>query len=82
MAKIDDGGQAFPGNGIGRRGMSLRDWLAGQIAAGVEARDDGRRYVKGEAYSLEEWRKKCDADDAEHCYRKADAMIAARKKGK
>jgi hypothetical protein len=32
--------------------------------------------------TLEEWRAKCDAEDAEYCYARADAMIAARGKQK
>ena len=70
MSEINDGGPAFP--------MSLRDWFAGQIAAGQAASDDHRRYREGCGMTLEQWRAKCDAEDAEYCYDKADAMIAAR----
>lgn len=70
MSQINDGGPAFP--------MSLRDYFAGQIATGQAASDDHRRYREGCGMTLEQWRAKCDAEDAEYCYAKADAMIAAR----
>lgn len=48
MANIDDGGPAFPGGVAGpeygnqagnpmEEGMSLRDWFAGQVLAGIVA---------------------------------------------
>lgn len=78
MSEINDGGPAFPSDLWGNRGMSLRDWFAGQIAAGLAAADDHRRYREGCGMTLEQWRAKCDAEDADYCYAKADAMIAAR----
>jgi hypothetical protein len=30
-----DGGQVFPSHGYGRRGMTYRQWLVGQILAGL-----------------------------------------------
>lgn len=61
--------------------MSLRDWFAGQIAAGLAAADDHRKYREGYGMTLEEWRAKCDAEDADYCYARADAMLARRSKG-
>ena len=83
MSKINDGGPAFPSDRFGETGMRLRDWFAGQIAAGQEATDDSRMYRQGCGMTLEEWRAKCFKEDAEYCYARADAMIAAReaKKG-
>ena len=83
MSKIDDGGPAFP---VPRDapvdGVTLRDWFAGQIAEGLAAADDHRRWREGGGMTLEEWRAKCNAEDAEYCYAMADAMIAARGKQK
>ena len=68
------GGQAFPstqplgGNGstVSSAGMSLRDWFAGQALNGDASRE----------------RTHFNYDDiAEHAYRFADAMLAARSKG-
>ena len=80
MSEINDGGPAFPSDRFSELGMSLRDWFAGKIAAGLAAADDHRRYREGCGVSLEEWRAKCDAEDAKLCYARADAMIAARRK--
>lgn len=63
---FDDGGPAFPTQNTseGYRGMSLRDWFAGQALAGCVAADDespvGR--IAADAYAF------------------ADAMIAERRK--
>lgn len=78
-AKIDDGGQAFPRpastdtfndeNYAPQRGMTLRDWFAGQVLA--------------QAYL--QWIPGCTWFDAEsarmaqECYSIADAMLKARK---
>ena len=46
MSKIDDGGQAFPraavcsASAIDESGMSLRDWLVGQVLMGVCANNN------------------------------------------
>ena len=72
---VDDGGPAFPPNGGWRddssegRGMSLRDWFAGQalvgqLAAGPQPPDEP-------ACTCEEY--------AESAYAYADAMLRARK---
>ena len=58
--------------------MSLRDWFAGQTAAGQAASDDHRRYRDGCGLTLKQWIEQCALEDAEYCYAKADAMIAAR----
>ena len=76
MAKIDDGGPAFPhmkrprpdlGTGVTETftdgGMSLRDWFAGQALRA--------RYGNGSAMT---------AEDAAHlAYQLADAMLEARR---
>ena len=74
--KTDDGGTAFPvpgerdpitGAGIheGSRGMSLRDWFAGQALTGRISTGHG---------------SVTDASiHARICYQLADAMLAARK---
>ena len=66
---IDDGGPAFPvENDFNKeynyvcKGMTLRDWFAGQALLAM-------RYTGATAYK----------DDAEACYKMADAMIQARK---
>ena len=64
QTKIDDGGPAFPlhERDDALRGMTLRDWFAGQALLAM-------RYTGATAYK----------DDAEACYKMADAMIQARK---
>jgi len=65
-----DGGAAFPcpdeGQGWGSAGMSLRDWFAGQIAAGMAAHSGtaGISYGPGEI--------------AGRSYEVADALLKAR----
>lgn len=79
-APIDDGGPAFPRSGSNWdegtttrkygpavRGMSLRDWFAGQALACV-----AHLYIGGTAP------KDLVAGD---CYRLADEMLAERKRG-
>jgi uncharacterized protein YodC (DUF2158 family) len=65
MSDAKDGGPAFPFPEISHGGMSLRDWFAGQVIAGMFA---GR--ATGAGNSRKEW--------AEGAYRMADAMLAAR----
>jgi hypothetical protein len=77
--KIEDGGTAFPltepvyrdgERAYGQSpGMSLRDYLAAKAMEGVLA---GRRTSGAPTFAAE--------DDAEYCYRVADAMLAARKR--
>ena len=70
--EIEDGGPAFPKPGTdecidvcgSQRGMSLRDWLAGQALAGMLAYPNG--------IGTDEHYATC-------AYRIADAMLAARK---
>ena len=82
---INDGGAAFPSRfGLGdfdyEKGLSLRDWFAGQALAGYSAIPDNRT---GPVTSpnREKWREDIAALDANYCYRMADAMLAAREKG-
>ena len=71
MTKINDGGPAFPAlwheEHYASKGMSLRDWFAGQALAGLAANcdDNGRS----------SW---CAVPLAARAYEIADAMIAAR----
>lgn len=93
MARINDGGPAFPRTGYwpdtstaggedmhaciasiteAEKGMSLRDWFAGQALVGFQA------FVVGG------WSGRMPAEMAEHiaanCYAVADAMIAHRER--
>ena len=64
---MKDGGSAFPtGLGCMERGMTLRDWFAGQALAGIMACQSAQtdRYVAREC--------------AEDAYLLADAMLAQR----
>lgn len=66
-----EGGPAFPcrDEDFNFKGMSLRDWFAGQAIAGALADDnDDLEHADWDA---------C----AGYAYRLADAMLAARKKG-
>lgn len=69
MSSIDDGGPAFPNEGVlptsdlaSMNGMSLRDWFAGQALVTLAADD-------------QTW-----SQTARAAYTAADAMLAARKK--
>lgn len=73
MSKIKDGGAAFPfpsDDGSGQfppsRGMTLRDWFAGQVAFGMAAFSG----TAGVSYG--------PCDIADRSYEVADAMLAAR----
>jgi hypothetical protein len=74
MSKQKDGGQAFPGidivcgdNALGCKGMSLRDWFAGQALTGI-------------VYSLKSSgiTERDIPKMATDCYFVADAMLKAR----
>lgn len=80
MTKIDDGGPAFPLQGIGSAfahgyaGMTLRDWFAGQamagwLAASPKVNGNNINGTKDNAEKL-----------TEAAYIYADAMLEARKK--
>jgi hypothetical protein len=73
---IDDGGPAFPCEALADyrdteatkfKGMSLRDWFAGQALAGLVFHND--------------YGARSDDEIANGAYAYADAMIAARKGG-
>ena len=73
MSEIfDNGGPAFPtvaGHTIYSNGMSLRDWFAGQVLAGIMSGYWANNELSGlEADAL-----------ADQAYRGADAMLAARR---
>lgn len=86
MSKIDNGGPAFPtsvafdpgadfGNGMivrGDKGMTLRDWFAGQALVGLLIKADE---ANSDGWS---WRTGTLAGDA---FLFADDMLAARAKG-
>ena len=63
MSQINDGGPAFPSDRFGERGMSLRDWFAGQALAGLIACPNTSGGEK---------------DFARNAYKLADAMLAER----
>lgn len=67
MDQTNDGGPAFPGETWGSKGMSLRDYFAGQALAGMLCD------IKcvGESEYIAKW-----------AYRYADAMLAERQKGR
>ena len=67
MADINDGGAAFPAVAMltSNRGMSLRDWFAGQALAGMLACPN----VAAPVAKYSQW-----------AYQHADAMLAERAK--
>jgi hypothetical protein len=75
--KLDDGGPAFPGDAAGvgfqgipnQRGMSLRDWFAGQVLGGLVAQ------TAGVFENTDEYAQAV----AHGSYAIADAMLAAQK---
>lgn len=81
MAKINDGGPAFPGTMYGQTksvshpGMDLRDWFAGQALASM-----GGRLLEA-AYEAGASRDRVPDDIAIVVYGLADAMLAERAKG-
>ena len=75
MTARDDGGPAFPQNSLSsqNRGMTLRDWFAGQALAGILG--------GGFADTIPHDDLNGGRDAAAFAYQYADAMIAARKGG-
>ena len=73
MTQKPNGGPAYPNalgpDDYGQKGMTLRDYFAGQALAGYLS---GKLVEEGNAIE----------DVASHCYMTADAMIAAREEGK
>lgn len=76
MISFNDGGAAFPG--AGNAGMSLRDYFAGQVIAGMMANHERLMIIVEEFDTQEDAEKKI----AEAAYKTADAMLAARKEHK
>ena len=82
---IDDGGYAFPVpmvfdgavcDTVNERGMSLRDYFAGQAMTAV-----GRTYLGSEDNPVaDQLGKPTFAEEARRCYAWADAMLAERAK--
>lgn len=60
----------FPGD--------LRDWFAGQAMNGLLSNEDDESCPVHRTNDVEAWRSERLAIDASHCYRIADAMLAAR----
>jgi hypothetical protein len=75
MTARDDGGPAFPQNSLSsqNRGMTLRDWFAGQALAGILG--------GGFADTIPHDDLNGGRDAAAFAYQYADAMIAERKGG-
>jgi hypothetical protein len=73
MSKINDGGSAFPTDNHPleklHKGMSLRDWFAGQALAGLIAQSAGTATGSDKALG------------ARWAYQMADAMLKAREGG-
>jgi len=76
-SNINDDEKAFPLTGYSpykQRGMTLRDWFAGQALAGIVTRDE----IRLSAYRPEEVHKII----TQYAYGIADAMLEARKESK
>ena len=91
MSDKEDGGPAFPFTKKGMNtngaplirewdGMSLRDYFAGQVLAGMSAQYDPRSTSEKDQKALDQWRADLIRIYAEFCYQMADAMIEVRKK--
>ena len=73
MSTKNDGGPAFPQfNSEGLRGMSLRDWFAGQALSAMLSMT--------ETYVAVTSNKVTPDEIVGGCYQWADAMLAAREK--
>lgn len=82
MNTPDDGGSAFPWRGSdpdGSQGMSLRDYFAGQVMAGMFA--DGSSFSTVSKQAAEKHRGPTEMA-ASIAYSVADAMIAERSKAR
>ena len=76
MINFNDGGAAFPG--AGTTGMSLRDYFAGQIIAGMMA--NHQRLIN--IVTPNDSQRAANSKIAVEAYAMADAMLAARKEFK
>ena len=80
MTSPTDGGFAFPVADAGpptSRGMTLRDWFAGQALNGLLAQHGRTGPASQQAYTSPE-----DVAASQQAYNAADAMLEAREKGK
>lgn len=77
--KIEDGGPAFPRSGLGDRGMSLRDWFAGQALVGEIARHSTAEAMNATAREARDRGMSLPEYMAKNVYLIADAMLRARK---
>ena len=91
MAKINDGGLAFPGETLVKNGMhsttkvynpgmSLRDWFAGQALLSDPGNNPN---LPGDPANTSRWPDAKDLAErrAKWAYHQADAMLAARTEG-
>jgi hypothetical protein len=86
MDEIEDGGPAFPKPGTdecidvcgSQRGMSLRDWLAGQALPAIIA--EYHTDLRSDGMSIQLTADDHSIEIAHEAYAMADAMLAARKK--
>ena len=89
---MNNGGPAFPQHGWSNdpetvkrmqamQGMTLRDYFAGQVIAGLSALPDERSCPHERLADVENWRKELRAIDATQAYALADAMLAERNRG-
>ncbi|MPT23936.1 MAG: hypothetical protein E2577_13650 [Starkeya sp.] len=89
MAKINDGGPAFPVPNAdfteaygGAPGMSLRDWFAGQFLAGAcSDKDPLNVSIAADQHEIDAALKAHWSKVARAAFIAADAMIAARAEG-
>ena len=83
MNPLNDGGSAFPcdgqwGDGVPERGMTLRDWFAGQALAGELASTSTPESAGAIAEAAAKAGRAVEAQIALNCFKVADAMLAAR----
>lgn len=81
----DTGGPAFPtepntqSGFYSHHGMSLRDYFAGQVLAGLMASAEEHFHGDGKSEAaVSAWHQQVEGNWAKFSYRMADAMLAAR----